>query len=176
MDNPFLERFYADPRGAALPTQLHFLFQRARQCQEMRQADLFQSARVADFILAKDRLFAQLTLDDDELKLYEMVYEKLAIDAPVPDLVVYLQASVESLLGRIRERGIHYELTITADYLARLSEAYTRYFHHYSHSPLLIVNTDNANLARDDDAYGQLLTQLEALRSGRRFYNPTGEL
>lgn len=177
MDNPFLERFYNDPRGTALPTQLHFLFQRARQCQEMRQSSLFEPGRVADFLLAKDRLFAQLTLDDDELNLYEMVYEKLAIDAPVPDLVIYLQASIDSLLARIRQRGIDYEMSITGDYLARLSEAYTRYFHHYDDSSLLIVNTENANLADDESAYRLLVEQLATVHSGRRFYNPdSGEI
>ena len=172
MDNPFLERFYADPRGAALPTQLHFLFQRARQAQEMRQSDLFAPSRVSDFLLAKDRLFAQLTLDDDELNLYEMVYDRLSLDASSPDLVIYLQASIDALLERIRQRNIDYELTITADYLARLSESYTRFFHHYDDSPLLMVNTDNANLAHDDEAYERLLQQIESLHSGRRFYNP----
>ncbi|MFK8015609.1 MAG: deoxynucleoside kinase [Gammaproteobacteria bacterium] len=175
MDNPFLERFYKDPRGAALPTQLHFLFQRARQCQDMRQADLFEPLRVSDFLLDKDRLFAQLTLDDDELALYEMVYEKLAIDAPKPDLVIYLQASVPVLVGRIRERGIDYEQRITENYLQRLSDTYTRFFHHYATAPLLIVNTDNANLADDSGQFERLVEQVQTLRSGRQFYNPAGD-
>ena len=171
-DNPFLERFYADPKNAALPTQLHFLFQRARQCQEMRQADLFEPVRVADFLLAKDRLFAQLTLDDDELNLYEMVYEKLAIDAPVPDLVIYLQASVPVLMSRVARRGIEFERQISEDYLSRLSETYTRYFHHYSDSPLLIVNTDRADFAQGDANYRQLLEQIQRLGRGRHYFNP----
>ena len=176
MDNPFLERFYKDPRGAALPTQLHFLFQRARQCQVMRQADLFAPLRVSDFLLEKDRLFAQLTLDDDELALYEMVYEKLAIDAPKPDLVIYLQASVPALVGRIRQRGIDYEQRITDNYLQRLSDAYTRFFHHYDTAPLLIVNTDSANLADDSGHFHRLVEQVQSLRSGRQFYNPAGDV
>ncbi len=176
MDNPFLERFYKDPRGAALPTQLHFLFQRARQCQDMRQADLFAPLRVSDFLLDKDRLFAQLTLDDDELALYEMVYEKLAIDAPKPDLVIYLQASVPVLMGRVRKRGIDYEQRITENYLQRLSDTYTRFFHHYDTAPLLIVNTDNAKLADDSGHFKHLVEQVQTLRSGRQFYNPAGDL
>jgi len=171
-DNPFLERFYADPKGAALPTQLHYLFQRARQCQEMRQADLFEPVRVADYLLAKDRLFAQLTLDDDELSLYEMVYEKLAIDAPVPDLVIYLQASVPVLMSRVAQRGIEFERHITEDYLRRLSEAYTRFFHNYGDSPLLIVNTDHADFANGDANYLQLLDQVQRLGRGRHYFNP----
>ncbi|MFK7887777.1 MAG: deoxynucleoside kinase [Gammaproteobacteria bacterium] len=176
MDNPFLERFYIDPKGAALPTQLHFLFQRARQCQEMRQSDMFEPLRVADFMLDKDRLFAQLNLDDDELTLYEMVYEKLAIDSPQPDLVIYLQADVPTLMARIRKRGIDYEQRITEDYLRRLCDAYTRFFHHFSIAPLLIVNTNNASLVDDDAQFEQFLSQIQALRSGRRFYNPSGDL
>ncbi len=175
MDNPFLERFYKDPRGAALPTQLHFLFQRARQCQDMRQADLFAPLRVSDFLLDKDRLFAQLTLDDDELALYEMVYEKLAIDAPQPDLVIYLQASVPTLLGRIKQRGINYEQRITDSYLQRLSDAYTRFFHHYAAAPMLIVNADRANFIDDEQQFHQFLDQILGLRSGRQFYNPAGD-
>jgi deoxyadenosine/deoxycytidine kinase len=175
MDNPFLERFYKNPRAAALPTQLHFLFQRARQCQEMRQADMFAPSRVSDFLLDKDRLFAQLTLDDDELALYEMVYEKLAIDAPRPDMVIYLQASVPTLIQRIRKRGIDYEQRIGESYLQRLSDTYTRFFHHYQTAPLLIVNTDSANLVDDGGHFEQLLAQIAGLGSGRRFYNPAGD-
>ncbi|MEO1576854.1 MAG: deoxynucleoside kinase [Pseudomonadota bacterium] len=176
MDNPFLARFYEDPRGAALPTQLHFLFQRARQCQDMRQSDLFAPRRVSDFMLEKDRLFAQLNLDNDELALYDMVYDKLAIDAPPPDLVIYLQADVGTLKERIRERGIAFEQSISEDYLRRLSDAYTRFFHHFSSAPLLIVNTQRSNFAASDDALCGLIAQIERLKSGRRFYNPAGDL
>lgn len=176
MDNPFLARFYADPRSAALPTQLHFLFQRARQCQDLRQSDMFSPCRVSDFMLEKDRLFAQLNLDDDELVLYEMVYDKLAIDAPVPDLVIYLQADVATLLDRIRRRGIDYEQSIGEGYLRRLSDAYTRFFHHYSAAPLLIVNTERANFVDNDAAMDELAKQVNALRTGRRFYNPAGDV
>lgn len=173
-ENPFLERFYQDPKGAALPTQLSFLFQRARQAQEMRQADMFAPRRVSDFLLDKDRLFAQLTLDDDELNLYEQVYARLAVDAPKPDLVVYLQASVDVLLERISARGIGYEQSIGADYLRRLSEGYASHFHHYDDAPLLMVNTEGLDLKRDEQQYAELLGRLRGIRSGRHFYNPAG--
>ncbi|MBT8136973.1 MAG: deoxynucleoside kinase [Gammaproteobacteria bacterium] len=171
-DNPFLERFYRDPRRYSLPTQLYFIFQRARQYQAMRQADMFEPVRVTDFLLEKDRLFAQLNLDDDELALYDLVYEKLAIDAPVPDLVVYLQAPAEILLKRIATRGIGYEQGITREYMERVSEAYARFFHHYDRSSLLIVNTGQIDLVNTDSGYATLLEQLRGLRPGRHFFNP----
>src|SRR5579872_144863 len=134
-ENPFLERFYRDPKGAALPTQLSFLFQRARQLQQLRQGDIFQPMRVADFLLDKDPLFARLNLDDEELKLYEQVYQHLTLDAPRPDLVVYLQAPVEVLSRRILSRGIGYGRLIQEEYLARITEAYSSFFYHYDSSP-----------------------------------------
>lgn len=170
-DNPFLERFYQDRRANALATQLHFLFQRSKQVQAMRQTSLFSAVRVTDFMLDKDQLFAQLTLDDEEYKLYELVYERLAIDAPQPDLVIYLQASVDTLLSRIERRGIDYEKSIDADYLTRLSELYTRYFHNYDRGPLFIVNTESANLVDVESDYQQLLAQLQLATSGRRYFN-----
>lgn len=171
-ENPFLERFYRDPRNAALPTQLFFLFQRARQIQQLRQGDMFQPVRVADFLLEKDRLFAQLNLDDDELGLYDQVYRHLAIDAPVPDLVVYLQAPTEVLMRRISKRGIPYEQVIQRDYLARLVDGYARFFHHYDASPMLIVNAAGINPVDNDEDYAQLLKQVENTRSGRHYFNP----
>lgn len=175
-ENPFLERFYRDPRNAALPTQLFFLFQRARQIQQLRQGDMFQPVRVADFLLEKDRLFARLNLDDDELGLYDQVYRHLAIDAPVPDLVVYLQAPTEVLMRRISKRGIPYEQVIQRDYLARLVDGYARFFHHYDASPMLIVNAAGINPVDNDEDYAQLLAQVEHTRSGRHYFNPvTGQ-
>lgn len=170
-ENPFLERFYQDQKGNALATQLHFLFQRSKQCQQMRQADMFDPVRVSDFMLDKDQLFAQLTLDNEEYKLYELVFERLAIDAPQPDLVIYLQASVDTLLSRIAKRGIGYEQSIDGDYLQRLSDLYTRFFHQYDRGPLLIVNAEDADFVSGDHAYDQLLEQLQTLRSGRRYFN-----
>lgn len=171
-DNPFLDRFYRNPRHAALPTQLFFLFQRARQMQEMRQSDLFAPVRIADFLLEKDRLFAQLTLDDDELRLYEQVYANLSVDAPRPDLVIYLQAPVEVLLERVRKRGRAYERFIETNYLQRLVEAYTRLFYYYSETPLLIVNAAEIDLVNNTRDYQVLVEQIGKVRSGRHFFNP----
>lgn len=171
-ENPFLERFYRDPVGAALPTQLYFLFQRARQIQEMRQSDLFAPVRVSDFLLEKDRLFARLTLAADEYRLYEQVYEKMAIDAPVPDLVVYLQAPVDVLVERVRARGIAYEKKIGAEYLTRLNEAYMQFFHAYDDAPLLIVNSASINPIENDSEYEQLLDRIMNSESRREFFNP----
>jgi deoxyadenosine/deoxycytidine kinase len=171
-ENPFLERFYRNPREAALPTQLYFLFQRARQLQGLRQGDIFQPVRIADFLMQKDRLFASLTLDDEELKLYEQVYNQMTIDAPVPDLVIYLQAPVEVLRSRIRARGIAHEQLIEADYLQRVVDAYSRLFHYYDASPLLIVNAaeiDPLNNARD---YEALIGRVRSISSGRHYFNP----
>ncbi len=171
-ENPFLERFYQDPRSGALPAQLFFLLQRARQMQDMRQADMFRPVRVADFLIEKDRLFAELILDAEELKLYEQVYEHVTIDAPVPDLVIYLQAPEDVLLKRIARRGIRYERKIDAAYLQRLSEAYTRMFHFYEDAPLLIVNAAHIDLVNSDDDYHALLEQIHASNTGRQYFNP----
>ena len=172
MENPFLERFYKERRAAAFPAQLYFLFQRARQLSALQQQDLFAPVRIADYMLDKDRLFARIVLDDEEFKLYEQVYSRLAMDAPTPDLVVFLQAPVDILLARIDRRGIPYEKYIDAAYLERLGEAYTRYFHQYTASPLLIVNTaeiDPANNSRDFD---DLYDTIRGTQSGRHYVNP----
>jgi deoxyguanosine kinase len=171
-ENPFLERFYRNPRSAALPTQLFFLFQRARQLEDIRQHDLFDTVRVADYLIDKDRMFARLTLDDEEYALYEQVYAKLAVDAPVPDLVIYLQAPVDVLLERIHRRGIRYEQQIDRAYLERLQDTYARFFHEYSASPLLIVNAAQADFVSNDEDYAELLDQVCQIRRGRHFYNP----
>ncbi len=171
-ENPFLERFYRNPREAALQTQLFFLFQRARQMQALRQGDIFRPVRVADFLMEKDRLFARLTLDDDELRLYEQVYEQLTLDAPQPDLVVYLQAPVEILLARIRRRGIPHEQLIDADYLQRVVDAYARLFHYYTASPLLIVNAAEIDPVNKEEDYEALLEKVCTISSGRHYFNP----
>jgi deoxyadenosine/deoxycytidine kinase len=171
-ENPFLERFYRSGRNAALPAQLFFLFQRARQLEELRQADLFAPVRVADFLIDKDRLFAELNLDREELALYEKIYEKLDIQAPVPDLVIYLQASVDTLLHRIARRGIAYERLIDRGYLERLAEAYARHFHRYDDSPLLIVNASSIDPVQNDSDYEQLYEQIQRTSGGRHFFNP----
>lgn len=171
-ENPFLERFYKTEKSAALPTQLFFLFQRAKQIQELRQADMFRPVRVADFLIEKDRLFAELTLEDEEFDLYEKVYEQLSIDAPIPDLVIYLQAPVEVLLGRINKRGIEHEQRISATYLQQLVDSYTTFFYQYTASPLLIVNAAEINLVDNADDYDLLLDQVMNIRSGRHYFNP----
>jgi len=171
-ENPFLERFYSDPRAGAFPTQLYFLFQRARQMAELRQADMFQPVSVSDFLLDKDRLFASVTLDRDEFMLYEQVYERLAIDAPDPDLVVYLQAPVDVLLRRIAMRGIAYEQTIRREYLERLMDAYARFFHAYDRSPLLIVNAAEIDPVNNQSDYDELLRVIKSIERGRHYFNP----
>ena len=175
-DNPFLERFYRDPRGAAFQTQLHFLFQRARQLGELHQGDLFEHVRVADYMLEKDRLFARLTLDEPEFALYEQVYQRLAIDAPTPDLVVYLQAPVDVLLERIARRGIVYEQQIERRYLERLNEAYARFFLEYDAAPVLIVNAAAIDPIGNDVDYGSLLEAVTRRRKGRHYFNPLKSL
>jgi len=171
-ENPFLERFYRSPRTGAFPAQLFFLFQRARQMQQLRQSDLFAPLRFADFLLEKDRLFARLTLDDEEYALYEQVYERLAIDAPVPDLVVYLQAPADVLQERIARRGIRYEQGMEREYLERLVDAYTRFFHLYDAGPLLIVNAAEADFVGNESHFAQLQAEIGRPRRGRHYFNP----
>ena len=172
-ENPFLARFYREGARAAFPTQLFFLFQRMRQLENLRQGDLFQRRVVADFMLEKDRLFAEVTLDRDELKLYEEVYGRMAAEAPPPDLVVYLQAPVEVLITRVRRRDRPEERSITADYLRQLSDAYTRFFTHYDLSPLLIINAATINPVESTSDFELLVERILAQRSGRAFFNPT---
>lgn len=170
--NPFLERFYRDPRANAFPAQLHFLFERSRRMKALAQFDLFAPVRIADFLLDKDRVFARVTLDDDEHALYEQVYERLAIDAPPPDLVVYLQAPVDVLESRIARRGIRYEQWLDRGYLEKLCDAYARFFHHYDTAPLLIVNAAQADFADSDADFAQLATEIARPRRGRHYFNP----
>lgn len=172
-ENPFLERFYHSRRHFALPTQLFFLFQRARQIQALKQGDMFRPIQVADFMLEKDGLFARLNLDNDELRLYEQVYAQLSLNLPVPDLVIYLQARVDVLIERIRRRGLDYERAIDRDYLLRLSEAYTQFFYHYTASPLLIINAAEINFVDNDADFESLLVHIRGMRGGgRHFFNP----
>ncbi len=172
-ENPFLEHFYRNRRQHALATQLFFLFQRARQIQELRQDDLFEPVRVSDFLIEKDRLFAGLTLDDNEMKLYQQVYDSLTIDAPQPDLVIYLQAPVDVLLRRIQQRGIAAEQGIDRKYLEALNEAYSQFFLYYDASPLLIVNAEQIDPVRNERDFRQLVDYLLTIRRGRHYYNPS---
>ena len=170
--NPFLERFYRNPRAGALPAQLYFLFQRCQQLGALKQQDLFAQVRVADYLLEKDRLFAQVTLDEAEFALYEQIYARLDVQAPKPDLVVYLQAPVDVLLERISRRGIGYEQYIERDYLVRLNEAYARFFHEFAAAPLLIVNAAAIDPVNNPADYDELLAAIRRMKRGRLYYNP----
>ena len=170
--NPFLERFYRNPRAGALPTQLYFLLQRAQQLAALKQADLFAPTRVADYLLEKDRLFARVTLDDAEYALYEQLYAKLDIQAPKPDLVVYLQAPVDVLIERISRRGVEYEQYIERQYLERLNEAYARFFHEFDAAPLLIVNAASIDPVANQRDFDELLAAIKRMTRGRLYYNP----
>ncbi len=174
-ENPFLERFYQSPRQYALPTQLFFLFQRARQLEQLQQTDMFSPRRVSDFLLEKDILFAESNLDDDEMRLYEQVYKQLAPNVPQPDLVIYLQAPADVLMQRVRWRGIDFERNIELEYLERLCEAYARFFFSYKESPLLMVNAADINLVDSDEDYNVLLDYLSQVKNGRHFLNPLPE-
>lgn len=169
--NPFLARFYTDPARYALQTQLFFLFQRAGQVQELKQLELFERATVSDFLLDKDSLFARLNLSDEEYHLYQQIYAHLQPQTPVPDLVIYLQAPTEALVERVRRRGIAYETPITADYLERLAESYSRYFYHYEASPLLIVNSEHLNFVDQPQDFELLLERIGQMRGGREFFS-----
>ena len=171
-ENPFLEKFYSNPKQAALPTQLHFLMQRIRQMESIRQGNIFSPVRVADFLLEKDYLFAENTLDPMEISLYEQLYRQLIKDAPLPDLVVYLQAPTDVLVKRIKKRGRGFEKTISTTYLQQLSDAYTRFFHYYDKAPLLIVNATEIDIVSNEQDYQQLLTRIQEIKSGRHYFKP----
>ncbi len=174
-ENPFLERFYQDRRQAALSTQLFFLLQRARQVQSLRQGDMFHPVRVADFMMEKDHLFAELNLDNHEFQLYEKIYTHLVSDIPLPDLVVYLQAPVEVLYRRIGKRGRSYEHQIEPSYLEDISVAYTRFFHAYTDAPLLIVNAEVIDFMNREEDYQQLLAKIRTTTRGRNYLNPAAQ-
>ena len=170
-ENPFLARFYEDMARYALPTQLFFLFQRARLIEPLAQPDMFGRPVIADFLLDKDPLFAHLTLSADELALYQKIYEALRPRAPAPDLVVYLQAQPATLVERVRRRARGYERSVSEQYLGVLAESYARFFHHYNGAPLLIVNSDNLNFVERERDFELLVARLRAMRSRREFFN-----
>jgi len=171
-ENPFLERFYRDGRSAALPAQMFFLFARARQIEDLRQSDLFSTVRISDYLFTRDRLFAELNLDSEELKLYDQIADNLAVDAPVPDLVIYLQAPVDALLQRLARRNSNYDRFVDRGYLEKLTDAYARFFHQYDEGPLLIVNAAQIDPVNNDADYEQLFQQIERTTGGRHFFNP----
>ncbi len=170
-DNPFLERFYQDMRRFALPTQLNFLFQRVDQLRELTQLDLFRRPTVADFLLDKDPLFARLNLSDDEFTLYDKMYSHLKPQTPTPDLVIYLQAPVATLVERVHKRGVGYERAISEQYLARLADAYSRHFYAYEDAPLLIVNSERLNFVDDAEHLQLLIKRVGSMRGRREFFN-----
>ena len=170
-DNPFLPRFYQEPKRYALPTQLHFLFDRARQLRELTQGDLFRAGTVSDFLIDKDMLFARMNLDDDEFELYQKVYADLAPQAATPDLVIYLQAPIDALQERVRRRGVDFERGMDSDYLQRLANSYSEFFHRYEAAPLLIVNTSNLNFAESEADFELLLERMSKMRGPREFFN-----
>ena len=169
--NPFLPGFYQDRARYALPTQLYFLFQRATQLRALSQPDLFAGNTIADFMIEKDSLFARLTLSDDEYALYRQVYAQLKPQAPAPDLVVYLQASPETLIDRVRRRGVAYERAIPDEYLVRLVEIYARFFYQYDVAPVLTVNSDNLNFVDQPGDFDLLLSRIAGLRGPREFFS-----
>ncbi len=171
--NPFLTRFYQSPQENALATQLSFLFQRSQQMKSMPKDDLFSSCYVADFMIEKDILFAQQTLSADEFALYQQVYEQLNITPPKPDIVLYLQAPPQTLLQRINDRGIESEQHIHADYLSKINEAYSQFFHYYDETPLLIINAEQVDLINDEQAFISLVKYMLTIKNGRHYFNPT---
>ena len=174
-ENPFLDRFYREGRRHALPTQLFFLLHRARQVAALDD-DLVGSVLVADFLIEKDRLFAELNLDPDELAIYEQIWRSLDIRPPAPDLVIYLQAPPPVLIERIRRRGVGFEQQIGDEYLTNLCAAYTRFFHDYSAAPLLIVNAAEIDFAHEDRHFEALLEQLREFDGVRKYFNPNPTL
>jgi len=170
-DNPFLPRFYDDMQRFALPTQLTFLFQRVDQLRGLTQVDMFREPTVSDFLLDKDPLFARLNLSDDEYALYDKVYRHLKPQTPTPDLVIYLQAPLDTLVERVLRRGVTYERSISDAYLARLADAYTRFFYQYQEAPLLIVNSERLNFVDNASHVGLLLERIHAMRGQREFFN-----
>jgi deoxyadenosine/deoxycytidine kinase len=170
-ENPFLARFYQDMVRFALPTQLFFLFQRARQLEILAQPDMFGRPTVADFLLDKDPLFARITLSGDELALYQKIYDAIRPQAPAPDLVVYLQAQPATLYERVRRRAADYERAIGEDYLTVLAEAYARFFYNYNAAPVLIVNSENLNFVARDADLELLLARMRSMKSRREFFS-----
>lgn len=170
-ENPFLPRFYEDRRRYALPVQLFFLVARVEQTRKLGQGELFSPARVADFMLEKDLLFAKFILDDAEFRLYRQLYEGMKPQASAPDLVIYLQAKPSALMERVKRRGRAYERQINESYLSELSKAYSEFFYHYDASPLLIVNSENLNFADKEADFELLLQRIQDMRGAREFFN-----
>ena len=173
-DNPFLQRFYKDRKEYAFQTQLYFLLSRFQQQKDLNQQDLFNRAVVSDYIFAKDKIFAYLNLDEDELGLYEQTFRLLDARIPKPDLVIYLQASCKVLLDRIEKRSTDYEQSITVEYIHSLVEAYDKYFFYYNDTPLLVVNTSDIDFVNNPSDLENLVKEIESIRGGTQHYIPLG--
>ena len=170
-ENPFLAQFYQDPPRYALATQLFFLFQRGNEVRDLAQMDMFRESTVADYMFDKDPLFARINLSDEEFVLYQQIFRNLQLHAPVPDLVIYLQAAPETLAERVRRRAKPYETGISEDYLLRLSQGYSDFFYHYDASPVLMVNSEHLNFVDGDEDFSLLLHRIEKMRGPREFFS-----
>jgi deoxyadenosine/deoxycytidine kinase len=175
VENPFLPDFYQDRSGAAFQTQMYFLLSRFKQQREVVQHELFQRLVVADYIFQKDKIFAYLTLGDDELALYDRLYATLEPSVAVPDLVLYLTADVDTCMARIRRRGRGFEREISGDYMSELIDAYNHYFHYYNRSPLLVVDTRNLDLVAKGGDFDELVEQLKRPIRGTEYFATAGK-
>ncbi len=173
-ENPFLASFYQDRSKFAFQTQLFFLLSRFKQQQELFQQDLFSQVTVSDYLFAKDRIFASITLDPNELALYERIYEMLGPRVMKPDLVIYLQARLEVLLARIKKRGRDFERKFDAGYLSELSRTYNDFFHRYDETPLLVINTSDTDYVESEASLDDLVRTIHATRAGTTYYQPLG--
>ncbi len=172
-ENPFLEKFYDDRKRFAFQTQMFFLINRYKQQQQMNQQELFAKHIVTDYIFDKDRIFAYMNLNGEELKLYESLFPLLEREIPKPDLVIFLQSSIDRLVSNVKLRGRKFEKNLTRSYLTELSEAYNNFFFKYNNTPLLIVNTSEIDFVNDDDDFDELFKQI--FREDRAFieyFNP----
>ena len=170
-ENPFLAKFYHDPPRYALAVQLFFLFQRGNEVRDLAQMDLFSTSTVSDYLFDKDPLFARLNLGDAEFALYQQIYHNLQLQVPVPDLVIYLQATPETLVERVRRRAKPYEQTISDAYLLRVAQGYSDFFYHYEAAPVLMVNTEHLNFEDDSEDFALLLRRIEEMRGSREFFS-----
>ena len=175
-DNPFLSKFYKNQREVSFQTQLYFLLTRTRQVQAFKQQDIFSKTRVSDFMLQKDRIFAQVTLNNEEYDLYDQLYSYMTVDIPKPDLLIYLQAPVKVLMKRIKKRGRNFEKYITNEYLEKLNSMYLKFFDTYNGSPLLIVNAEDIDFVHNKVDYKNLLNKIYSIEKGKHYFNPMASI
>ena len=175
-DNPFLSKFYKNQREVSLQTQLYFLLTRTRQVQAFKQQDIFSKPRVSDFMLQKDRIFAQVTLNNEEYDLYDQLYSYMTVDIPQPDLLIYLHAPVKVLMKRIKKRGRNFEKYITNEYLEKLNSMYLKFFNTYNGSPILIVNAEDIDFVKNKIDYKNLLDKIYSIEKGKHYFNPMASI